>query len=222
MAKVQTAMLLAAGKGERLRPLTEHTPKPLIEVRGKRLLAHQLGWLRDAGIRDVVINLHHLGEQISEFCGSGEAYGLNIRFSRETELLETGGGIVNALPLLGDEPFLLMNGDIFTDFQLASLYDLPDWADVHLLVTPKPDYRAEGDFEFADGRITNRGDSFVYCGIALLRPELFKGVATGAFSLRDLFFKAIEDGRISAQVHDGYWIDIGSAEQLQAVNSAAL
>jgi MurNAc alpha-1-phosphate uridylyltransferase len=215
-------MVLAAGKGERLRPLTEHTPKPLIQVRGKSLLAHQLGWLRDAGIRNVVINLHHLGEQISDFCGSGEAYGLKIRYSRETQLLETGGGIVNALPLLGDEPFLLMNGDIFTDFPLASLCNLPDWADVHLLVTPKPAYRTAGDFEFADGRITRRGEAYVYCGIAILRPELFTDAASGAFSLRDLFFKAIEKGRISAQVHNGYWIDIGSAEQLQAVNSAAL
>ena len=213
------AMILAAGRGERLRPLTDHTPKPMVEVRGEPLLAHQITWLKRAGIRELVINLHHLGEQIEAHFGSGSEHGVNIRYSREQTLLETGGGIVNALPLLGDAPFLILNGDIFTDFPFASLQALPDWADIHLVITPTPAYREAGDFEFANGRITARGQSYVYCGIAVLRPELFASDRAEPFSLRDRFFAAIDSGRISAQVWDGYWIDIGSQAQLDAVNA---
>ena len=215
-------MVLAAGRGERLRPLTDLTPKPLIEVRGRPLLDHQLGWLAGAGISNVVINLHHLGEQIAAYCGDGARWGVRVRYSREQELLETGGGIRQALPLLGSEPFLVLNGDVFTSFPLAGLNDLPPWADVHLLLTPKPSYRGHGDFEFARGRISGRGDTFVYCGIAILRPELFAATEPEAFSLRELLFNAVADERASAQVWDGYWIDIGGPEQLAAVNAASL
>jgi MurNAc alpha-1-phosphate uridylyltransferase len=215
-------MLLAAGRGERLRPLTDHRPKPLIEVRGRPLLDWQLGWLQAAGIEDVVINLHHLGEQIAAHCGSGERYGLRIHYSREAERLETGGGIKQALGQLGGEPFLVLNGDIFTTFPLAALLDLPEWADVHLLLTPKPAYREAGDFTFAHGRVTARGDDFVYCGIAILRPSIFEHTPEGAFSLRDLFFDAMAAGRLSGQVWPGFWIDIGSQAQLDAANAATL
>ena len=212
-------MILAAGRGERLRPLTDHTPKPMVNVHGEPLLAQQIAWLKRAGIRELVINLHHLGEQIEAHFGTGAGYGVNISYSREQTLLETGGGIVNALPLLGDEPFLILNGDIFTDFPFASLESLPDWADIHLVITPTPDYREAGDFEFADGRICARGQGYVYCGIAVLRPELFASDRAEPFSLRDRFFQAIDAGRISAQVWEGYWIDIGSQAQLDAVNA---
>lgn len=214
-----TAMILAAGRGERLRPLTDRTPKPMVSVRGRPLLAHQIDWLNRAGITELVINLHHLGDQIEQHFGDGSAFGVNIRYSREATLLETGGGIVNALPLLGDEPFLILNGDIFTDFPFSSLEALPEWADIHLVVTPKPDFRAQGDFEYADGRITARGDSYVYCGIAILRPEIFAADKAEPFSLRERFFNATEAGSLSAQVWEGNWIDIGSQAQLDAVNS---
>jgi len=215
-------MLLAAGRGARLRPLTDTVPKPLLDVRGRPLLEHQLRWLAAAGITDVVINLHHLGEQIAGFCGTGTQFGLTVRYSRERELLETGGGIRQALPLLGEAPFLILNGDIFTTFDFSTLEDLPDWADIHLLLIPKPDFRAAGDFEMADGRITRRGDAYVYCGIAVLRPRLFTGVERGKFSLRELYFDAVDAGRASAQICHDYWIDIGNIEQLESVNSVNL
>ena len=213
-------MILAAGRGERLRPLTDHTPKPMVPVRGRPLLAHQIDWLNQAGIRDLVINLHHLGDQIEAHFGDGSDFGTRIQYSREETLLETGGGIVNALPLLGEQPFLILNGDIFTDFPFATLAPIPDWADIHLVVTPTHGYRDRGDFEYADGRINARGDSYVYCGIAILRPEQFTGERVAPFSLRDRFFRAIEAGTLSAQVWTGKWIDIGSQAQLDAVNGA--
>lgn len=212
-------MILAAGRGERLRPLTDQMPKPMVGVQGRPLLAHQIEWLTQAGITDLVINLHHLGEQIEAHFGDGAEFGTHIRYSREETLLETGGGIVNALPLLGDAPFIVLNGDIFTDFPFTSLVALPDWADIHMVVTPKPGFRERGDFEFADGRITARGDSYVYCGIAVLRPEIFAADRAEPFSLRDRFFSAIDTGSLSAQVWVGNWIDIGSQAQLDAVNA---
>ena len=213
-------MILAAGRGERLRPLTDHTPKPMVEVRGRPLLAHQIDWLNRAGIRNLVINLHHLGEQIEAHFADGSAFDTHIQYSREETLLETGGGIVKALPLLGDQPFLILNGDIFTDFPFSTLKPIPDWADIHLVVTPTPAYREQGDFEYNDGRITARGEAYVYCGIAILRPEQFAGERVAPFSLRDRFFRAIESGTLSAQVWSGAWIDIGSQAQLDAVNAA--
>ncbi|MFU8818069.1 MAG: nucleotidyltransferase family protein, partial [Pseudomonadales bacterium] len=143
-------MILAAGRGERLRPLTDRMPKPMVPVAGRPLLAHQLRWLAKAGLREVVINLHHLGEQIIDTFGDGGDYGLRIRYSPESHLLETGGGIVNALPLLGDDPFLILNGDIFTDFPLTDLpIGLDHGVQGHLVVTPRPAFRDRGDFEVA-------------------------------------------------------------------------
>ncbi len=213
------AMILAAGRGERLRPLTDHTPKPMIEVQGRPLLEHQIQWLADAGITELVINLHHLGEQIEQHFGDGSTRGVRIRYSHEQKLLETGGGIVNALPLLGGEPFLILNGDIFTDFPFDHLAPLPAWADIHLVVTPRPAFRDQGDFEVADGRVTARGNGFVYCGIAILRPRIFDGDRAAPFSLRDRFFEAIGNGRLSAQIWNGDWIDIGNQAQLDSVNA---
>lgn len=213
------AMILAAGRGERLRPLTEHTPKPLLRVGSMPLIEHQLRWLHDAGFTEVVINLHHLGDQIERFCGNGAAFGLSICYSREDVLLETGGGIVKALPLLGSEPFLLLNGDIYTDLPLSRLPAvLPDWADLHLVLTPKPDYRDKGDFCSDGARITARGNDFVYCGIGVLRPGLLAGRKVEPFSLQQTLFDAVAHGRAAAQIWDGYWIDIGGHDQLRAVN----
>lgn len=212
-------MILAAGKGERLQPLTNATPKPMLEVGSEPLIAHQLNWLKTAGITDVVINLHHLGTQIEAFCADGRGLGMNIRYSHEDTLLETGGGIVKALPLLGAQPFVILNGDVYTDFAFADLPSSPPrWADLHLVLTPTPAFRTRGDFDYAHGRITARGEGFVYCGIALLRPELFAGMKVERFSLQRTMFDAVHEGRASAQIWEGYWTDIGSHDQLQAVN----
>jgi len=215
-------MILAAGRGERLRPLTDRMPKPLAPVAGRPLLDHQLRWLATAGIREVVINLHHLGAQIEAVFGDGTAHDLQIRYSHEAERLETGGGIVQALPLLGEAPFLVLNGDIYTDFPLAELHGaLPDDADAHLVLTPTPPVRESGDFEYARGRVIARGGAYVYCGIAVLHPRLFAGRRAEPFSLRDLLFAAIDRDRVSAQVWTGYWTDIGTPDQLAAVDAYA-
>lgn len=212
------AMILAAGRGERLRPLTDRTPKVMAPVAGEPLLAHQLRWLTGIGIRDVVINLHHLGQQIVDAFGDGSSYGVEIRYSHEARLLETGGGIVHALPLLGDEPFLLLNGDIYTDFPFSELPRAlePD-AIAHLVVTPRPAFRERGDFEVRAGRIVGRGESYVYCGIALLDPAALHGQSPEPFSLRDVYFEAIERRALTAQIWRGYWTDIGTMKQLEEV-----
>lgn len=216
------AMILAAGRGERLRPLTERTPKVLVEVAGEPLLFHQLRWLRTAGLYEVVINLHHLGSQIALRAGDGTRHGVQIRYSEEATLLETGGGVVNALPLLGSEPFVLLNGDIYTDFPFASLPQRPPAGSLaHILVTPRPAFRRRGDFEVDDGRVTARGESYVYCGIAVIDPAVVAGRRAEPFSLRDVYFELMSTGTLSAQVWDGYWSDIGTIEQLEAVNLRA-
>lgn len=213
-------MILAAGRGERLRPLTDRIPKVLAEVGGEPLLAHQLRWLAAAGIGEVVINLHHLGQQIVDAIGDGSRFGVRIRYSPEPELLETGGGLVNALPLLGSAPFLLLNGDIYTDFDFAALPQRPaHGALAHLLVTPRPGFRRHGDFEVTAGRVTARGDGYVYCGIAVLDPAALTGRPRAPFSLRDVYFELIERDALSAQVWHGYWSDVGTLEQLEAVNA---
>ena len=214
------AMILAAGRGERLRPLTDRIPKVLAPVAGEPLVAHQLRWLAGIGIHEVVINLHHLGRQVVDALGDGSAHGVEISYSLEPERLETGGGIVKALPLLGDEPFVLLNGDIYTDFPLAELPPAlaPD-AVAHLVLTPRPLFRAHGDFEAADGRITRRGDTYVYCGIALLDPMALRGRKAEPFSLREVYFEALARRALTAQVWGGFWTDIGTLQQLEDVNA---
>ncbi len=213
-------MILAAGRGQRLRPLTDHVPKPLTEVGGRPLLFHQLEWLTAAGIREVVINVHHLGEQIVTAAGDGRRFGLHIHYSREARLLETGGGVVNALPLLGQDPFVLVNGDIYTDFPLSDLPAAPPTpGGAHLLLTPRPAFRAHGDFAFEDGRIRGRGEPFVFCGVAVLDPGVMAGRRAEPFSLLEIYDALIERGALTGQIWRGYWNDIGSLEQLRAVNA---
>ncbi len=212
------AMILAAGLGTRLKPLTDHCPKAMLEVGGAPLIHHQLGWLAGAGVTEVVINLHHLGEQIEACIGDGAAFGLSVCYSREPVLLETGGGLVQALPLLGDEPFWLLLGDIYTDFPFDQFARrLGDEALVHMLLTPTPPFRRRGDFEWDGEWLTGRGDSFVFCGLALIHPRLLDGREAVPFSLSGPYFKAVAEGAVTGQLWRGFWTDIGSPEQLEAL-----
>ena len=214
------AIILAAGRGARLAPLTDTTPKPLLPIKGQPLIVRQLQQLRAANITHVVINLYYLGDLIERALGNGEKFGMQIAYSHEQSLLETGGGIKNALPLLEEEEFIVCNGDIYTDFDFSSLPDaLAPNDTAHLVLTPTPNTRARGDFEYRQGRVTQRGDDFVYCGISIFSQRIFANSPEGAFSSRDLMFEAIEQGQLSAQVHMGQWTDIGTLSDYANVSS---
>jgi MurNAc alpha-1-phosphate uridylyltransferase len=220
---VTKAFILAAGRGERMRPLTDHTPKPLLEVRGKPLVAHHLDALAAAGVREVVINLGWLGAKIRGHFGDGSAHGLHISWSDEGwPALETGGGILKALPLLGEAPFLLLNGDVFTDFPLPRLLAraqaLPDDDLAHLVLVPNPAHHPRGDFALADGRIAEPAPpQHTFSGLSVLRPALFAGCQPGAFGLAALLREAARRGRVSAELHEGLWSDVGTPERLAAL-----
>jgi MurNAc alpha-1-phosphate uridylyltransferase len=213
------AMLLAAGRGERMRPLTDHTPKPLLRVGGRPLIAWHLAALARAGIHDVIINLSWLGEQIRAALGDGRDFGLSIRYSEEgSPPLETGGGIFKALPLLGAEPFLVVNGDTFTDVDLASL-QLPAAADARLVMVPNPPQHPQGDFVLEAGLLkVGAGPTLTYSGIGIFSPALFAGCTAGRFALLPLLKRAIAAGRLQGQLHAGQWLDIGTPERLDALN----
>jgi MurNAc alpha-1-phosphate uridylyltransferase len=211
-------MLLAAGRGERMRPLTDQLPKPLLMVRGKPLIVHHLQRLARCGVRNVVINLAWLGDRIRAALGDGAAFGVSIHYSEEgAQALETGGGIFQALPWLGSEPFLVVNGDVFTDFDFAALSIAPDaWA--HLLLVPNPVQHPQGDFALEDGRVVETGSTqWTYSGIGLYRPQLFDGCQPGRFPLLPLLRRAIAAGRLSGEVYRGAWSDVGTIERLAAL-----
>ena len=211
-------MILAAGRGTRLGEHSRTVPKVMQTIAGKPLVGYHLDWLKSAGVTDVVINLHHLGDRIVDYVGDGRKFGLAVHYSPEETLLETGGGIVAALPTLGKAPFLILLGDIFTDFPFSRFpTSLPKNSSMHLLLTPTPGFRAWGDFDWADGRVTGRGEDFVYCGLALFHPVLLAGRRAEPFSLREPMFDAVARGQVTGEVWDGYWTDIGTPEQLSEV-----
>lgn len=219
------AMILAAGRGTRLLPLTAAVPKPLLEVQGRSLISHHLQRLAQAGVEEVVVNLHHLGHMLRRHLGRGEAFGLRIHYSEEPTLLETAGGIVQALPRLGEEPFLLVNGDVFTDFDLERLPMLSPGVLGHLVMVPKPAWQPEGDFDLAAGdgepgrlRLATAG-SLTYAGIACYHPQLFASLPPGFRPLRPVLDAAIAAGHITAEVHHGLWEDIGTLERLAALRA---
>ena len=212
-------MILAAGRGERMRPLTDESPKPLLEVNGKPLIEYHIESLARGGIRDIVINLAWLGEQIRDWVGEGSKYGINISYSEEDpEALETGGGIFRALPLLGDEPFWLVNGDVFCAYDYAER-SLVDGMLGHLMMVPNPRHHPKGDFSLANGKVIARTEqSLTYSGIALLHPDLFAGCTDGKFPLAPLLNKAIEQNALSGERFDGHWTDVGTPERLAELN----
>ena len=214
-------MILAAGRGERLRPLTDVVPKALIEVRGRSLLEHHLDRLRDAGINDVVINLGWLGEKIVERVGSGSRYGLNVVYSPEGDnILETGGGIFRALPMLGEDSFLVANADTFTDMSVPEI-ELPTELLGHLVLVPTPDYREAGDFDLQDGLVRD-GEmrSLTFSGLAIYRPEFFAGCEDGRFPLAPMLRDAADAGQLGGSLFEGLWADVGTQQRLDAVNDS--
>ena len=214
------AMILAAGLGARLRPLTEQRPKPMLDLAGTPLLAYQLGWLKAAGIEEIVINLHHLGEQIEAFFGDGRKFGVSIEYSREPELLDTGGGIFKALPLLGNAPFIWMNGDIWCP-QVKFPKHLPNHSLAHLVLCPMQGRRAYGDFDLEGNTVTRKAHRpMIFASVALLDPTLFQGCPTGPFSMtRDLLFHKLDCGLVTGEVHEGDWTSIDSLELLGALRA---
>jgi len=214
------AMLLAAGRGERMRPLTDHTPKPLLRVGDRTLIDWHLRKLARAGFREVVINLSWLGDRIRAELGRGEDYGLDIVYSQEpSPPLETGGGLFHALPLLGTDPFLLVNGDVFTDIDFTALAIEPELL-AQLVLVPNPPHHTAGDFLLHAGQINEQaGESLTYSGIGVLRPELFAGCNPGRFPLLPLLQRARAAGRLGGQKHAGTWLDVGTPERLAELNA---
>ena len=213
------AMILAAGRGERLRPLTDEIPKALVEVNGESLLERHLKAIAKAKVTTVVINLGWLGEQIVERVGSGSKFGIQIVYSPEYDnVLDTGGGIHRALPLLGKDPFWVVNADTYTDFRLQDL-KLEENMLGHLILVPTPVHREFGDFDLVDGLISNDGNRpLTYSGIALYRPELLAGQDAGRFSLVPLMREAADCGRLKGSLYEGLWEDIGTPERLAKLN----
>lgn len=210
------AMILAAGKGERLRPLTLHTPKPLVKVAGVPLIEHHLRALAAAGFSEVVINHAWLGHKIEAYLGDGAQLGLSICYSAEGEPLETGGGIHKALPLLGDEPFVVINGDIWTDYPLAQLPRHLS-GDAHLVLVDNPEHNPQGDFALAQGQVLDQRPGLTFSGISVLSPALFANCQGGAFKLAPLLRQAMAVGRVSGEHYRGHWIDVGTHERLAQV-----
>lgn len=220
-ARPARAMILAAGRGERMRPLTDRTPKPLLDVAGQPLIGWHLSALAAAGFRQVVINISWLAARIEESLGDGSRWGLEIRYSREPyPPLETGGGIFQALDLLGDEPFLVVNGDVFTDFDTATLA-LPNDRLAHLLMVPNPDHNADGDFNLHQGALAPQppGRRLTFSGIGVYSPGFFAGCQPGAFPLAPLLVDAMSRGQVSGQCYDGFWCDVGNRQRLDRLRA---
>ena len=214
------AMILAAGRGERMRPLTDTLPKPLLKVAGKSLIIHQIEALCLANIEMIVINTGHLGDQIQHQLGTGEKFGVVIRYSKEgDEPLETAGGIIKALPLLGSKPFIVANSDIYSDFDYQSLPKQLD-SDAHLVLVDNPPHNLKGDFALENGQLQNEGaQKLTYSGIGLYSPDFFKGCAYGKFPLSPLLRQSAKNNRLSGQYFSGLWNDIGTPERLKSINA---
>jgi MurNAc alpha-1-phosphate uridylyltransferase len=210
------AMILAAGRGERMRPYTDAVPKPLLEAAGRCLIEYHLAALARAGITDVVINHAHLGDLIEARLGDGARYGVRIRYSPEgPKGLETGGGIFNALGLIGDEPFAVINTDIWTNFPYS---DLPRALDglAHLILVPNPVHHPHGDFVLVNGHVGNDGpERRTFSGISVLTPRLFAGCEPGTYPLAPLLRAAADRGAVTGELYRGAWMDIGTPESLE-------
>lgn len=223
------AMILAAGRGERMRPLTDHLPKPLLAVGGKPLIVWHIERLAAAGIRDLVINHAHLGEKLIEALGDGASFGVSIQWSAEPPgALETAGGIAQALPLLGAGPLIVINGDIWCDVDVGALITAcrwlhPDGILAHLLLVPNPPHHPDGDFVLHDGRVSDQGnDRLTFSGVAAYQPALFDALTPGApAKLAPLLRAAMQAQKVSGARHTGHWFDVGTPQRLAEVDALA-
>lgn len=217
------AMILAAGLGTRMRPLTDLIPKPLLTVVGKPLIEHQIEKLVSAGVTELVINISHLGQQIEAALGDGSRWGVSIDYSPEDQPLETAGGLVQALPLLtesDDRPFLVVNADVWCDYPLQRLSQLSMASDTqaHLLLVDNPGHNLNGDFGLFNGHVANQSERMLtFAGLSLLRPSLLAGCEPGKRALAPLLRQAVERGRVSGERYPGYWLDVGTPERLAAL-----
>ena len=217
-----SVMLLAAGRGERMRPLTDRLPKPLLEAGGKPLVVRLIEQLASAGLREIVINLAHLGHLLEATLGDGARFGVSIRYSREATALETAGGIANALHLLGRNPFAAINGDIYAEYPFAALRrPMADDALAHLVLVDNPPHHPRGDFALRDGAVANAGGAMLtFSGIGVYRPALFAGLAPGTRApLAPLLRAAAAEGRVTGERYCGRWVDVGTPERLAALEA---
>lgn len=216
------AMILAAGRGKRMGELTKNTPKPLLKVGEYTLIEHQILRLKQAGFDELVINLGYLGEQINAYLGDGSRYGVRIDYSTEPQAgLETGGGVFQALPLLGNKPFLLTNADVFCDYPYQQLYN-QSTDSVHLVLVDNPDFKATGDFSINNSLLTaNKGcdKDYTFSGISVINPQIFNGCEAGFFPIAPLFHQAIAQQTATAEHYAGQWFDVGTPERLDNVNA---
>ena len=215
------AMIFAAGLGERMRPLTDHTPKPLLEVGGKRLIEWHLEKLAAIDVRYVVINTSHLADQFPDVLGDGSRWGMRIRYAYEGPTpLETGGGMLNALPLLGPEPFIAISADIYSDYDYAALPLEPSGL-THLVMVPNPDWHATGDFVLDQGQLheDGPGERLTFGNIGVYRPQFLRGHAPGRFKLLPLYQQAMREGKLSGERYDGFWRNLGNPAQLAELDA---
>ncbi|EIF51819.1 N-acetylmuramate alpha-1-phosphate uridylyltransferase MurU [Sulfurovum sp. AR] len=213
-------MILAAGSGTRMRPLTDTTPKPLLKVGGIPLIVWHIERLAHDGYTDIVINIAHLGYQIPEALGDGSEWGVNITYSDEQEEggLETAGGIIKALPFLGDQAFLVLNGDIWTDYDFQDHRKLAEGILAHLVLVPNPEHNPEGDFALDRNRVIDNRQ-YTFSGIGYYSPKLFDGVPYGKSALAPLLRAAIKEGKVTGELYEGEWLDIGTPERLELLNA---
>lgn len=218
------AMILAAGLGNRMRPLTLYKPKPLLEVGGKALIVWHIEKLKKIGVTEIVINSAWLADILIGTLGDGSQFGVTIRWTREDEGLETAGGIINALALLGDQPFILVNGDVWTTFDFASLLDVNLANDLaHLVFVNNPEQHPQGDFTLANGRAytfdqNQQGENLTYSGVAVINPKMFDGLEQGKRPLAPLLKQGMLDGKITAEKMQAEWVDVGTPERLTALD----
>lgn len=218
------AMILAAGLGNRMRPLTLYKPKPLLEVGGKALIIWHIEKLKAIGVTEIVINSAWLADILIGELGDGSQFGVDIRWTREAEGLETAGGIINAMPLLGEEPFILVNGDVWTTFDFNVLLDVQLNDDLaHLVFVQNPEQHPKGDFTLDAGRAytfdqAHAGENLTYSGIAVINPKMFDGLDAGKRPLAPLLKEAMLEGKVSAEKMQAAWVDVGTPERLTALD----